>query len=467
MTEFDKSLSALGHFWPAAKPDNLWPGRVYIDTFPRATLHCIGRGPGDGSPPRGRMTIHGLTDGNQSVTMFEAAAQLGGVAFNDRTTTQRASITANYMLVASQHFDESPSVRRVSFASAMAEHVFRLRANLDYKDIRYRRAGAGAGGGEDIPIFHRQAVSYVDTVRGIRIRAFRPTVPNPSIEPTSAWMINFLKPATPREALDTLFQFRALLSILCGDLVELSDVRFTHTTRFSQSKVYFPDLVKSPTTSADFPTLPLLEIGKDPSLFRKVMSSWLSESDVRKIARGAFAAIMQDKGTMRFSHLRELVTIIEMQEEKAGTAPLTKAQARRLRSALQAALTTFADTEPNSAEWLDVIEKRIGLINSYDAKKKIANFIAGLPKGFVVLPDRFVHELVELRNTLVHDISRITANDQNKLSFFLAQLKALYALSDAMALGARQADIREGSHFLSTAMHMPINFYTGDIEEGA
>jgi hypothetical protein len=394
--------------------------------------------------------------------MFEAAAYPGGLAFNDRTTTQRASITANYMLVAREHFDESPSVSRVSFASAMAEHVLRLRANLDYRDIRYRRTSRE----HDSPIFHRQAASYVDTERGIRIRAFRPTVPNPSIEPTSAWTINFFELTTPREALDTLLRFRALLSLLCGDLVDLWDVRFAHKSPFSQSTVYFPDLVKKPTTSAGFPTLPLLEIGKDPALFRKVMSSWLSESAARRIARGAFAAIMQDKGTLRFSHLRELVTIIEMQEEKKGTAPLTKDQSRRLRGALQTALTTFAEKEPNSEEWREVIEKRIELINSYDAKKQIANFIAGLPQGFVVLPDRFAHELVELRNTLVHDISRITANDQNKLSFFLAQLKALYALSDAVALGAARADIRQGSHFLSTAMHMPMDFYTGDMEAG-
>lgn len=462
MTDFKETLSALGHFWPSTKPDNVWPGRVYIDKFPRASLHCIGRGPGDGSPPRGRMTIHGLTDGNQSVTMFEAAAYPGGTAYNNQTATQRTSIAANYMLIAYQHFDESSTVRRVTFGSAVAEHVLRLFANLDYKDIRYRSSG-----GNEIPVFHKLVASYVALEQGFRFRVFRSTVPNTSIEPTSVWTIDFLKLTTPRAALDTLFQFRALLAVLCGELVDLWDVHFVHTVaeRLTQSTVYFPDPVERPTTSAGFPTSPLLEIGHNVPLFRKVVAAWLSEPPAKRIARGAFIAILQDKGTLRFSHLRELVTIIEMQEGKHGTAPLAKPQFRRLRDALQVALTTFAGEEENSAKWRDVIEKRIDQINYHNAKTQIANFIARLPKGLVVLPHDFVHELVELRNMLVHDISRITTNDQNKLAFFLAQLKALYAVSDAVALGATQSEIREGSHFLSTAMHMPLNFLTGDIDE--
>src|SRR5258708_7290182 len=59
MAKFKDTLSALGHFWPSTKPDNKWPGRVYIDTFPRASLHCIGAAPGDGIGPSGRLTLHG------------------------------------------------------------------------------------------------------------------------------------------------------------------------------------------------------------------------------------------------------------------------------------------------------------------------------------------------------------------------------------------------------------------------
>ena len=51
--------------------------------------------------------------------------------------------------------------------------------------------------------------------------------------------------------------------------------------------------------------------------------------------------------------------------------------------------------------------------------------------------------MIDLRNDLVHDMSRLKSDDQNKLAFFVAQLKALYALSDAIALGATADDIRE------------------------
>jgi hypothetical protein len=59
MSKFKEALSALGHFWPADKPDNRWPGMVSMDLFPRAKLHCIGRAPGDGTEPAGRLTLTG------------------------------------------------------------------------------------------------------------------------------------------------------------------------------------------------------------------------------------------------------------------------------------------------------------------------------------------------------------------------------------------------------------------------
>jgi hypothetical protein len=45
---------------------------------------------------------------------------------------------------------------------------------------------------------------------------------------------------------------------------------------------------------------------------------------------------------------------------------------------------------------------------------------------------------------------------------FVAKLKAFYALSDAIALGARPSDIREGSQFFRAAKYMPKNFFTGE-----
>lgn len=461
MPDFDKTLSALGHFWPANKPDNVWPGRVYIDTFPRATLHCIGRSPGDGSPPRGRLTMHGLTEDNRSVTMFEAAAYPGGVSYNNRSTTQSTNITANYMLMGYDHFDDSATVRRISFGSSVAEHVFRLLADPSYGDIRHRNQA-----GFEIPILHRQAVSFLDPQRRIRVRAFRSTIPNITIEPSSNWVIDFLKMVTPREAIDTLFNFRVLLAVLCGEAMDLWNVRCVHRvdSHDAHSSVYFADPVVRPTSSRGFPQLPLLDIGRNQDLFRRVMSAWMDEPQAKRVARGAFATIVQDKGTLRFSHLRELVTIIEMQEAKAGTAPLEKEQADKLRGKLRRALDEFSKSAPGDGEWLEVIRSRLDNINYHNAKVQFSRFMSKLPPkliAFIAPPDNFAHEVIELRNTLVHDIARITVNDQNKLAFFLAQLKAMFAISDAVSLGAAQDEIQEGSQFLSAARQMPINFFTG------
>jgi hypothetical protein len=94
------------------------------------------------------------------------------------------------MLVASDYFDDSASVRRVTFASSLAEHVLRLSADSDYKEVRHRKFD---GAPFDRPILRKQAASYVDIGRKIRIRAFRPTVPTAEIEPRSLWRIDFLE----------------------------------------------------------------------------------------------------------------------------------------------------------------------------------------------------------------------------------------------------------------------------------
>ena len=70
--------------------------------------------------------------------MFEAAAYPAGFAHSARSTTQSFNATANYMLVATDHFDDSATVRRISFASSVVEHVLRLWAH-DYKEKEVNR----------------------------------------------------------------------------------------------------------------------------------------------------------------------------------------------------------------------------------------------------------------------------------------------------------------------------------------
>jgi hypothetical protein len=393
--------------------------------------------------------------------MFEAAASPAGVSWNARSSTQSFNVTANYMLVASDHFDDSASVRRVTFASSLAENVLRLSAAPDYKEVHQSKFG---GVQFDRPILRKQAASYVDLGRKIRVRAFRPTVPTAEIDPRSLWTIDFLELVTPSQALKVLHEFRALLALLCGDLIDLWDVRLLHKKggEYIHSSLYFSDPVKHPTNSNGFPHFPILDIGNDRALFRKVMDAWLAEPPARRIGRGVFHAILQDKGTLRFSHLRDLVTLVEMHEASAGTSPLSKTQFCVLRKAFKAFLNEFAAKEPDSDKWHETMERRIDLINQYDAKIRLANFIKKLPEGFVSAPETFTNDVIKLRNTLVHDIVGLKTDDQNKLAFFVAKLKALYALSDAMSLGARPDDIKKGAQFFSAAKFTPRNFFTGE-----
>lgn len=463
MPKFKETLSALGHFWPADKPDNKWPGMVSMDLFPRAKLHCIGRAPGDGTEPAGRVTLHGLTENNQYITMFEAAAQPGGIAFNDQSATQRLRVTANYMLVDSVHHNGSPNVRRVSFSSAVAEHVLRLWSRPDYKEVRHRKVGRTHF---ERPVLHKQVASYVDFGRKIRIRAFRPTVPNTTIEPASQWTIDFLELATPRRALGVLHEFRILLSLICGELIDLWDVQLLHKIegKHTNSELYFGDPVKHPTSSIGFPAIPVLEIGHKRALFRKVISIWLSEAPARRIARAAFYEILQDKGSLRLSHLRELVTIVEMLASSAGATPLSKTQSAALRPALKKVVSDFAAEQNNGENWRQTIERRIDHINSYDAKVILKNFFAELPANFVSVPENFHGDVIEFRNTLVHDMSRIKSSDYNKLSFFVAELKALYVLSNVVALGATADDILRPAPIFAIAENAPLNSFSDDVE---
>jgi len=64
----------------------------------------------------------------------------------------------------------------------------------------------------------------------------------------------------------------------------------------------------------------------------------------------------------------------------------------------------------------------------------------------------------------VHDISRLGADDWDKFSFFVAKLKAAYALSDVITLGANPDEIRAQSQFLVSAKHAPRKVYTDESE---
>ena len=461
MTKFKESLSALGHFWPKEKPDNKWPGKVFLDTFPSAKVHCIGRRPGDGTRPNGRMIVHGLTDSNEYITMLEATARFDSSSFNRASSTESVAFTANQMLVGSEHFDEGPSVTRLSFSSSMVEHVLRLRARPDYKDIRHRKGGLTD---HERPILRKQMASYVNRERKIRFRIFRSAVPSIDIEPMSSLTVDFADPVTPKHAISVLHEFRSFLTLICGDLVDFWDVRFQHKTEAgrSDSDVYFCDPVKRPLKGDRFPMRPILNIGHDRALFRRIVSGWLAEPRARRIARGALVLILRDKGSLRLSHLRDLVTMIEMLAGKEGASPLSGEEARDLRSALISTLEAFAAGKPESDSWLGTMKKRIDNINSHDAKIKVESFISKLPGGLVSVPPKFSSDVVELRNALVHDITRVQIADYNKLAFFVAKLKGLYALSDAIALGARVDEIGTNSEFLRLADQMPMNAFSDE-----
>jgi hypothetical protein len=167
---------------------------------------------------------------------------------------------------------------------------------------------------------------------------------------------------------------------------------------------------------------------------------------------------------LRFSHIRELVTIIEMLASSSGVQPLSKTQSSALRGALKAALDNFAAKEANGGAWRATIERRIDYINTYDAKIMLQKFISGLPVNIVSVPEGFHSKVIDLRNDLAHDISRIKSSDQNKLAFFVAKLKAIYALNDAIALGARIDEIGTGASFFLEADYVPLNSFGDDVD---
>jgi hypothetical protein len=62
-------------------------------------------------------------------------------------------------------------------------------------------------------------------------------------------------------------------------------------------------------------------------------------------------------------------------------------------------------------------------------------------------------------------MTRLTNTHYSRLAFFVAKLKAAYAVNDDIALGARAEEIRTGSLFLVRAEHMPADKFGYDTED--
>jgi len=277
------------------------------------------------------------------------------------------------------------------------------------------------------------------------------------VEPGSKIAIDFLDLATPSRALKVLHYFRDLLSVLCGGLIDLWNVEFLHHigAERAESLVYFSDPIERPQTRREFMDTPLVEFARNKLLFRRLMGNWLAEPQGRRIARAAFEDILRDKGVLRLSHHRELVTIIELLGKTKGSAPLTKVKAQQVRAALQKALDECAAKDESSGSWVDAMRARIANIKYHDATIVVQNFLNALPPGFVSFPPTFAADVVKLRNTLTHNLGDVKNSDFNRLAFFIAKLKAAIALSDVMSLGASPSAVRKDADLIRLADRTP------------
>jgi hypothetical protein len=107
----------------------------------------------------------------------------------------------------------------------------------------------------------------------------------------------------------------------------------------------------------------MIDIARRKDLFRRILRNWLTESPSTRTTRGAFVAVVSDKGFLRPGHLRELVTIIETRGGTEDTAPLRRDVSKVLREKLNVILEEFALTQCDSDVWVDVIRRRINNIN--------------------------------------------------------------------------------------------------------
>jgi hypothetical protein len=457
MDGFRESRSALGYFWQNNKPDNKWPGRVYIDQFPKVDLHCLDRAPGDGDIPKGSQTVLGITDDNQYVTMLEALFYERGLATSTASSTYKIGATSNFMLLGKSHFSNEKAVKRLTFASSIIQHVFRL-----YPDVSSAPRVITIGGFSR-PVYHKLVVSHVNLRHRIRFRIFRSILPSVGIEPTSTIMVDFYDAITPSEALKFLYNFRQLMTVICGGLIDLWDVKFSLQVerKLTDAELYFADFVEKPDNSTHFPMSPLIYITKDQGIFTRILSKWLDELEVMRISRGAFGSIMSDIAFIRPGHLKELITIVEMRQGTRGSKPLDKSTSKKLRDKLIETLEQFAIGQEDSERWIDLMRGRINRLNSHDTIITIINFIKDLPKGFVETELSFPKDVTQLRHALTHELTRFTAKDQSKLNYYISKLKALFVLNDAILLGASQEEISPVSAFFVAAKY-PFHSYDDD-----
>jgi hypothetical protein len=437
MDSFKESGSSLGYFWPDEKPDNKWPGRVYLEQFPKVDLYCLNKVPGNGEVPKGYQTVVGITENNQYVTMFEAIFRERGLATGSKSSTYKIAATANFMLLGNSHFSNKKIVKRLTFASSIIQQVFRL------YPIASSAPRAMTIRGFSYPVYQKLVVSHVNFNHRVRFRVFRSIIPSTGIEPTSIMMVDFYDAITPSELLKFLHSFRQLMTVICGGLIDLWDVKLLLQVddKLTDAELYFADIVEKPDSSAHFPTSPLINITTDHRVFARTLSKWLDEPEVMRISRGAFGSIISDVGFVRPGHLRDLITFIEMRQGTRGAAPLDKCTSRKLRNKLIETLEQFAIGQDDSERWIDLIRARINRLNSHDTTIIIINFMKNIPKGFVETELSFPKDVTQLRHALTHELTRFTAKDQSKLNYYISKLKALFVLNDAILLGASPEEI--------------------------
>lgn len=458
MDGFKENRSSLGFFWPHNKPDNKWPGRVYIEQFPNVDLHCLDSAPGDGEVPKGYHTVLGITEDNQYVTMPEAVFYERGLATRAGSSTYKIGATSNFMLLGTSHFSDKKAVKRLTFSSSIIQHVFRLFPNVSSAPRVSKIRGFS------YPIYNKLVVSHVNLKHRVRFRIFRSIIPSAGIEPTSTIMVDFYDAITPSEALKFLYNFRQLMTVICGGLIDLWDVRFSLQVddKLTDAELYFADIIEKPNNSTHFPVSSLINITDNHRIFARILSKWLDEPEFMRLSRGAFGSILSDTGFIRPSHLKELVTLVETRQGTQDSAPLDKSTSKNLRNKLNETLDQFAISQKYSEHWVDLMRARINRLNSHDTKLTINNFIKKLPKGFVETELSFSKDVTQLRHALTHELTRFTAKDQSKLNYYFSKLKALFVLNDAMLLGALPEEISPFSAFLVAAKY-PFHSYNDDI----
>jgi hypothetical protein len=461
MDGFRESRSSLGYFWPNNKPDNKWPGRVYIEQFPKVDLHCLDRAPGDGEVPKGYQTVVGITEDNEYVTMLEALFYERGLATRAGSSTYKIGATANFMLLGNSHFSDRKAVKRLTFLSSIIQHVFRLYSDLSSAPRTTTSRGFSR------PVYHKLVVSHVNLKHRIRFRIFRSIIPTTGIEPTSIMMVDFHEAITPSETLKFLYNFRQLMTVICGGLIDLWDVKLSLQVdhKITVAELYFADTVEKPGTSTHFPMSPLIDITKSRSVFARTLSNWLDESEAIRISRGAFGSIIADEGFIRPGHLRDLMTLIEMRQGAQGSAPLDKSTARKLRNKLIETLEQFAVGQKDTERWIDLIRARLNRFNSHDTTITMINFMEDLPKGFVETERSFSKDVIQLRHALTHELTRFTAKDQSKLRYYISKLKALFVLNDAILFGASRDEISPASAFLVAAKYPFHSYDDVDVDD--